>query len=85
MVVLGLLGGIANLAIAAALDSSIGYISVQDDMPDWYGAKTYVVVGVGVIVAVALLTGAAMTFSRKWNGPRVVTVGVCCASLSSAG
>ncbi|WP_157895787.1 hypothetical protein [Mycobacteroides chelonae] len=72
---LALFGGIANLAIAAVLVAAGGYVAEHDTMPDWYSGTIYVVAGGGVIVAVALLTGGAMTFSRKRNGPRIVAVG----------
>lgn len=76
MAVLALLGGIANLVLAAVWAFALGdAVSEQNTLPSWYHGTFYVVAAGLVIVAGALLTGAAMTFNRKRFGPQIVAAG----------
>lgn len=81
--VLALLGGIANLVLAAVLVAAGGYVSEQDRPPGWYRATIYVVAAAGFISAGALLAGAVMTLTRKRFGPQIVAVGcaLCIATF----
>lgn len=76
MAVLAVLGGIANLAVAALWAFALGdAVSEQNTLPSWYQSQSYVVGAGLVIVAGLLLAGAAMTFTRKRFGPRIVAAG----------
>lgn len=76
MAVLALLGGVANVVLAAVLIAVGGdYVSDGDTMPGWYHPTIYVVGGCGVVVAALLLAGGVMTLLRKRFGPPIAASG----------
>lgn len=76
MAVLALLGGVANVVLAAVLIAAGGdYVSERDTMPGWYHPTIYVVGGCGFIVAALLLVGGVMTLLHKRFGPPIAASG----------